>query len=332
MCNSSREAWFGLGGQLARKGLHVLALDYRGYGRSGGERSQDPQQQQRNIDEKWPGDVDAAFSFLTSQTGVDGQRIGAAGGSCGVNQAIQLARRHPEVKTLVLLAGGTNREGESFLEASPWLPILAVAADDDGDAVPAMEWLTGFSVHPGNRFLRYADGGHGTALLPIHTDLEPAIADWFVEHLITRPVVATQPTPGARRGRSAETAEALRAPGGAAKARADLEAARATGNRPQLPPEGVVNLMGYERLQAGNAKEAIELFRLNVEAHPESANTYDSLADAYVADGQRELAREMAERAIAVLDADPDPDSEFEGAVRASAEAKRKELAPAAPN
>jgi hypothetical protein len=35
--------------------------------------------------------------------------LGIAGGSCGVNQAIQAAKRHPEVRTLVLLSDGTGR-------------------------------------------------------------------------------------------------------------------------------------------------------------------------------------------------------------------------------
>lgn len=332
MCNSSQEAWFGLGRRLAAGGLHALAIDYRGYGGSGGVRSQDPQEQQRIINEKWPGDVDAALAFLGAQAGVDRQRIGAAGGSCGVNQAVQLARRHPEVKTLALLAGNTNRDGERFLEASPWMPLLAVAADDDGGAVAMMEWELGFSSHPANRFLRYADGGHGTAIFPIHADLEPAIVDWFVEHLITRPVVATPASGTPRRGPSAALADALRAPGGAAKARADFATARAAGRAPTLPPEGVVNLLGYELLQAGDAQGAIELFRLNVEAHPESANTYDSLSDAYLADGQRELAREYAEKTLQALPAGDDLADPFLRAVRDSAKAKLDQLAAPAPN
>jgi tetratricopeptide (TPR) repeat protein len=37
-------------------------------------------------------------------------------------------------------------------------------------------------------------------------------------------------------------------------------------------------------------KEAIEIFKLNVEAYPESGNVYDSLAEAYMNDGNEELA------------------------------------------
>ena len=54
--------------------------------------------------------------------------------------------------------------------------------------------------------------------------------------------------------------------------------------------EGRMNTLGYQRLQSGNAKEAIELFKLNVLAYPESPNTYDSLGEAYMINGDRELA------------------------------------------
>src|SRR5687768_10612913 len=116
MCNSQRKAWTSLGEKLAKQGLHAIALDYRGYGESGGTPFADlPQPERQRISQQhWPGDIDAAFDFLVAQPGVDRTRIGAAGGSCGVDNAVQLARRHPEVKTLVLLAGTTNAAGEQY--------------------------------------------------------------------------------------------------------------------------------------------------------------------------------------------------------------------------
>lgn len=35
---------------------------------------------------------------------------------------------------------------------------------------------------------------------------------------------------------------------------------------------------------------AIEIFKLNVKMYPQSANVYDSLGEAYMNDGQKELA------------------------------------------
>jgi predicted Zn-dependent protease len=46
-----------------------------------------------------------------------------------------------------------------------------------------------------------------------------------------------------------------------------------------------MNVEGYRRLQSGHADDAIELFKLNVQAYPESWNTYDSLAEGYMTRG-----------------------------------------------
>jgi CubicO group peptidase (beta-lactamase class C family) len=52
--------------------------------------------------------------------------------------------------------------------------------------------------------------------------------------------------------------------------------------------EGEINLLGYRLLGAGKVDDAIAIFKLNVEAYPQGANTYDSLAEAYMAAGKKE--------------------------------------------
>ncbi len=54
--------------------------------------------------------------------------------------------------------------------------------------------------------------------------------------------------------------------------------------------EGELNTLGYNLLGKGHAKDAIEIFKLNVEMFPKSANPYDSLGEAYLKDGQKDLA------------------------------------------
>lgn len=54
--------------------------------------------------------------------------------------------------------------------------------------------------------------------------------------------------------------------------------------------EAHLNGLGYELLGAGRVAEAVEIFKLNVSAYPAEFNTYDSLAEAYAASGQKELA------------------------------------------
>ena len=54
--------------------------------------------------------------------------------------------------------------------------------------------------------------------------------------------------------------------------------------------ENRINVLGYLSLQSGKVKDAIELFKMNVLAYPESSNVYDSLAEAYMINGDKKLA------------------------------------------
>jgi dienelactone hydrolase len=327
MCNADRKSWEPLGPQLAAAGIHALALDYRGYGESGGERfKDDPPKQQKVITEKWPGDADAALAWIGAQPGVDKGRIGAAGGSCGVNQAIQLARRHPgAARALVLLAGGTNRAGVQFLVANPWLPVFAAAAADDqydGDAPRTMKWFTDLTGNPRNRFVGFPDGRHGTEIFGPHPELPRQIVEWAVDTLVKAPADPGAPV-ATPRSAAAEFWVALDAPGGVSRAVEIHREARKRDPKAFLFPEALVNQAAYERIQAGQAKEAIELCRLNTEAYPASANTWDSLADAYLADGQTEAAMQAAHVAIQTLPGDKGSE-DFKARVRQSAEGKLK--------
>ena len=64
--------------------------------------------------------------------------------------------------------------------------------------------------------------------------------------------------------------------------------------------EGDLNLLGYRLLRGKQVDSAIEIFKLIVEEYPASANPYDSLGEAYVAAGQKELAIESYEKALKI--------------------------------
>jgi tetratricopeptide (TPR) repeat protein len=51
-----------------------------------------------------------------------------------------------------------------------------------------------------------------------------------------------------------------------------------------------MNALGYKLLGNNKTYEAIEIFKLNVEAYPGSWNVYDSLGEAYLKNGDKELA------------------------------------------
>jgi len=74
--------------------------------------------------------------------------------------------------------------------------------------------------------------------------------------------------------------------------------------RRQQDPDAVLfterqlNALGYDYLKQSRTGESIALFRLNVEAYPESFNVYDSLGEALMADRQYARALENYTRSV----------------------------------
>jgi len=62
--------------------------------------------------------------------------------------------------------------------------------------------------------------------------------------------------------------------------------------------ENRMNGLGYQYLQSGNIDDAIEIFKLNVLAYPNSWNVYDSLAEAYMNKGENALAIENYQKSL----------------------------------
>ena len=324
-CNRDRSSWNGLAARAAERGFHVLALDYRGYGQSGGTRSDDPQQQRWIADREWPGDIDAAYAWLTAQQGVDTTRMGAAGASCGVNQSVKLATRHPEVKTVVLLSGTIDERGREFIRDSAWMPIFGAASHGDGGAVDTLRWAMGWSRNSSNTFVEYQAAGHGTDMFAVEQQLEPQILAWLDTHLRGAPA-ARPPVTAAGPTIVEEFWTALNRPGGVERARQLYDEAKRRDKNIVLFPETETNLRGYQLLQEGNVKDALAVFQLNLDVYPQSANVSDSLSDAYLAMGNKEEALKYAQKALDMLDSDPNATPEFKRLVRESAEGKIKEL------
>jgi tetratricopeptide (TPR) repeat protein len=60
----------------------------------------------------------------------------------------------------------------------------------------------------------------------------------------------------------------------------------------QIATEADINAYGYQLLGQNKTDEAIEIFSKNVKNHPDSWNTYDSLAEAYAIKGDKKKAME----------------------------------------
>jgi predicted Zn-dependent protease len=62
--------------------------------------------------------------------------------------------------------------------------------------------------------------------------------------------------------------------------------------------EAQVNSLGYLLLGKKRIGEAIEVFKMNVEEHPDSSNAYDSLGEAYMVNGDKEPAVRNYQRSL----------------------------------
>jgi tetratricopeptide (TPR) repeat protein len=333
--NRTRKSWDDVAGQLATAGMNALTVETD---------AKKPRRQ------RWPGDLDAAFAFLLSQPGVNRNVIGVGGaGVRGVEDSVETARRHPaEVKSLVLLSG--ESESLDFLRQASHLPELFVADDNDEypPIVEAMELLYVTASSPSRKFVHYsaaheapwlwyevfdigkvpASGGHGTDMFKPHPELPGIIADWFVTTLIKTPGHAPADTIAC-----ATTINQLRMPEGVDQVTLQLTEARKNDPQAQLFPEITATTIGEDYLRADDAKSAIDVLKLVTLAYPNSADAHENLSEAYWKDGQKDLARQHADKALAILNDHNIPASswtnteQYRGEIRRGAEKVLKQLA-----
>lgn len=64
--------------------------------------------------------------------------------------------------------------------------------------------------------------------------------------------------------------------------------------------EAAVNRFGYTLLRNNKVADAVEIFKLNAESYPNSANVYDSLGDALQAAGNKAEAIKSYEKALSI--------------------------------
>ena len=343
--NRTRKSWGDLAAQLAAAGIHVLTVDSRAHGESGGT-------PENYFKAAWASDLELAFQYLNSQTGVDQKVIGAAGaGNLGVETAVELARRHPtEIKSLVMISGETDRSGSEFLHQASQLPELFVA-DDTDEYMPiqeAMKLLYVSASSPNKKFVYYsqaeeapwlwyetfresgkvaAHGGHGTDMFKTHPELPGIIVHWFVTTLIKTPGQAPAETVA-----SADVLNQLEFGGsaGIAQVKKELLEARKKDPKAQLFPEVTADKIGEDYQRAGDVKTALEVYDVVELAYPDSADLQTDIADACLANGQKDQAREHAQKALSLLDSHAAPASswsdteERRGEIRKAADATLK--------
>ncbi len=77
-------------------------------------------------------------------------------------------------------------------------------------------------------------------------------------------------------------------------------AVRAAHPERQLWGPSAVNGLGYELINQNKTAQAVEVFKLNALAYPEDANSFDSLGEGYLRNGDRQLAIDAFRKALSL--------------------------------
>lgn len=288
--------------------------------------------------------------------------LASIGFSAGGRWALAAAMKYPDLRAVVSLDSVMLYEKDAVFGAWKQMPHFSL----DAVRVPVLHMVRkAFAEQETGKMweqLRYADrtyvlfenekldhfdfqsAGLMTALAGLRGDDAPAVAQafaafnrWTLAFLDTHVKGVRTPMPAVPEGVKVTRLAAEPAPFSDAEflnaiaedgTERAISAYRTAWKTRGTPPvsETSLNVAGYTLLFSGRPQEGIALLALNAEAHPASANVYDSLADAYLAIGDRAKALELTNRAAELLDKDPWINEERRALIRRNIELKRGQL------
>jgi pimeloyl-ACP methyl ester carboxylesterase len=292
-------------------------------------------------------DVDFLINVMKEHPQADVANMGAIGFSAGGRWALAAAMKHPDVRAVVSL-DSVMLFSDPVTEAWRRMPhynldavrvaILHLqrtefAKQDDLRTWDALRYADRRYVELENPALTHWDFqsiGLVTALSGLRAKDTAAITETFDRfnndtlafldaHLKGKPLRAM-----AGRHTPAQAAPITVAEFMNAIAEDGVDAAIAAYPRERPLPEAALNVAGYTLLFGGNPQGGLRLMQLNAEIYAASSNVWDSLADAYLAVGDRAKAVELAKKALALLEKEEGLTDERRAAIRGSIDAKLK--------
>jgi pimeloyl-ACP methyl ester carboxylesterase len=170
LCN-----WFPYARTLARKGFRVMAFDFRTYGIS------DIPARQANA-RRFDLDLIAAVKVLRKR---GAKTVVLAGGSLGAGTVVVVgAQLQPPVQGVISLSAPLHVWDFDISDAARQLqvPVLFVAAEDDGEFSDDARSLYGDSSASDKQLLVVPEGGHGTNLVRGVAAVRNAVTAFFAAH------------------------------------------------------------------------------------------------------------------------------------------------------
>lgn len=178
---SDRYAYHELEIELARAGLAVLNIDWRGRGKSTGRGSYF--ELSRAERDRGYLDVLAAVNFLASQSDIDANRIGVLGTVLGARYAMAALTEDARIRTGIALTGYIATEKEKRYLMSQKIPILYITSRGHVQVTQALTELYNLTKGYGSELIVYEGGAIGYQLFKLDADLLPRVVRWMKEKL-----------------------------------------------------------------------------------------------------------------------------------------------------
>jgi dienelactone hydrolase len=178
---SDRHVYADLEVALARNGLAVLNIDWRGNGKSTGK----GKYFELSKVERDKGYLDAlaAVNFLASQTNIDVNRVGILGTVIGAKHAMAAAAEEPRIKTAVVLTGYIPTEKERAYFTNQKVPVLYVTSTGHGPVTRSLTEMYTLTKDKGSELITFSGGAIGYQLFKLEEDLLPRVVRWMKEKL-----------------------------------------------------------------------------------------------------------------------------------------------------
>jgi CubicO group peptidase (beta-lactamase class C family) len=210
----------------------------------------------------------------------------------------------PETRRLLLAAQATVREGGSTTTNRPQASVFS-----------GVSWGLGVGLQTtadGLSFWHWGNNTYGKAYFVVFEKQQAGIVVFAnsVYGLSIVPAIVAEAVGGVQAAMTWLRIEPYTSPGrvlfrklmadGATPALRNYFAWREGRPKSEWLTEDQLNRFGLDLLRSGHVKDAIEVLKLNVEEHPQSFNVYDSLGEAYAADGNTTLAIANYTRSIEI--------------------------------